>query len=222
MYLPSPMARAIALASSDRNIERPSPAIALDSSDRNIERPSPIALAGTMPLRSCLCRSAIAVQPFQLCSLHIYMLGRVANRPRPALKPARRLQRFIIGPAGYKAGGRLSSGPGLQSCRNIYVRNIPHIVTAACILHNTCGVHGDTFNDAWLKNRNDSSQPLTTVCRSNASSRHKKIRDALYSTLYFHLTSYCSISPFFCQQSLHHDCYCTIIALYNYKTEKTF
>ena len=30
--------------------------------------------------------------------------GRVANRARPALKPARRLQRFIIGPAGFIAG----------------------------------------------------------------------------------------------------------------------
>ena len=32
------------------------------------------------------------------------MLGRVANRARPALKQARHLQWFLIGPAGFQAG----------------------------------------------------------------------------------------------------------------------
>ena len=54
--------------------------------------------------------------------------GQVANRAHPALKPARRLQRFIIRLAGFKAGrptlkwaDRLSSRPGLQSGLNIYI-----------------------------------------------------------------------------------------------------
>ena len=30
------------------------------------------------------------------------------------------------------------------------VSNIPHVITAACILHNVCEVHHEHFNDAWI------------------------------------------------------------------------
>ena len=30
------------------------------------------------------------------------------------------------------------------------IDNIPHIITACCVLHNVCEVHGDSFNDEWL------------------------------------------------------------------------
>ena len=96
---------------------------ALGANDRGVT----VAWESFVPLtpapRLCLCRPAVAV-----AHLRIYMPGWVANRARPALKPFRRLQQFIIGPAGFIAGrpalkraGRLSSGPGLQSDLNIYI-----------------------------------------------------------------------------------------------------
>ena len=31
------------------------------------------------------------------------------------------------------------------------IDNIPAVITCACILHNVCELHGDSFNDAWLR-----------------------------------------------------------------------
>lgn len=30
------------------------------------------------------------------------------------------------------------------------IDNVPHIISACCVLHNVCEVHGDKFNDDWL------------------------------------------------------------------------
>ena len=65
---------------------------------------------------------------------------------------------------------------------DMHVRNIPNIVAAACILHNMCEVHGDNFNDAWLEEETF-SQPPSTACISSTSSRAKRVRDALCTTL---------------------------------------
>ena len=57
------------------------------------------------------------------------MPGRVANRARPALKPARRLQRFIIGPAGFIAGRPALKRAGFQAGQ-VYNRAL----TYTCII----------------------------------------------------------------------------------------
>ena len=66
------------------------------------------------------------------------------------------------------------------------IDNIPHAITAACILHNICEIHGESFNDdAWLREiQPDSSfpQPFSTASDGNSdgnSSRPKQVRDAL-------------------------------------------
>ena len=39
-----------------------------------------------------------------------------------------------------------------QNERN--VTNVPNIITACCILHNMCEIHGDTFNEQRLEDIN--------------------------------------------------------------------
>ena len=31
------------------------------------------------------------------------------------------------------------------------VENVPNVVTACCILHNMCEIHGETFDQTWIK-----------------------------------------------------------------------
>ena len=63
------------------------------------------------------------------------------------------------------------------------VRNIPVVISACCVLHNMCEIHGDTFNDSWLQQDNTQNsqyrQPPTIVHHGGTASRRKKIRDAL-------------------------------------------
>ena len=59
------------------------------------------------------------------------------------------------------------------------VDNIPHVITAACILHNICEVHGEHFNDTWVQNvDSDYDQPVT-VARDTATGPPQNVRNAL-------------------------------------------
>ena len=31
------------------------------------------------------------------------------------------------------------------------VENVPNVVTACCILHNMCEIHGETFDETWIQ-----------------------------------------------------------------------
>ena len=63
------------------------------------------------------------------------------------------------------------------------VWNIPIVISACCVLHNMCEIHGDTFNDSWLQQDNTQNsqyrQPPTIVHHGGTGSRPKKIHDAL-------------------------------------------
>ena len=63
------------------------------------------------------------------------------------------------------------------------VRNIPIVISACCVLHNMCEIHGDAFNDSWLRQDDTHSsqylQPPTITHHGGTSNRPKKIRDAL-------------------------------------------
>ena len=78
--------------------------------------------------------SAIAVWPFAHCAYICAMPDRVENRARPALKLARRLQRFIIGPAGFKAGRPALNPAGFQAGQ-VYNRALTYILLLICCLH---------------------------------------------------------------------------------------
>ena len=81
------------------------------------------------------------------------------------------------------AFGRLKARWRRLSKRNdMNIDNIPCVVTACCILHNVCEVHGDTFNEAWLDptvENSTSSQPTSYPLVTTASYDAKAIRDKL-------------------------------------------
>lgn len=66
---------------------------------------------------------------------------------------------------------------------DMLVKNIPTVITAACVLHNMCEVHGETFNESWLHETDSDSnfpQPSTVICPDGRNSdRPKQIREAL-------------------------------------------
>ena len=43
------------------------------------------------------------------------------------------------------------------------IDNIPHVITAACVLHNICEVHYEHFNDAWLQTEGEYIEPDTVT-----------------------------------------------------------
>ena len=62
------------------------------------------------------------------------------------------------------------------------VCNVPRIVTACCILHNICEIHGDELNNSWLEEHSESlEQPSTTVATDNTADAidAKVVRDKL-------------------------------------------
>jgi len=67
----------------------------------------------------------------------------------------------------------------------MHVSSIPVIIAAACILHNVCEIHGESFNDAWLSEEGNSlPQASTTTRHSVVGNRAIQVRDTLlYCTL---------------------------------------
>ena len=62
------------------------------------------------------------------------------------------------------------------------IGNIPTVITCACVLHNICEVHGETFNNASLReveNNAEFPQPPPSHARDGTASRPKEVRDAL-------------------------------------------
>ena len=49
----------------------------------------------------------------------------------------------------------------LMKRNDMNIENVPCVITACCILHNICEVHGDSFNELWLEEVDMSSQPAT-------------------------------------------------------------
>ena len=68
----------------------------------------------------------------------------------------------------------------LMKRNDMNIDNVPYVITACCILHNICELHGDSFNDLWLEDIDMSTQPEVSHSRgSNVHNTAKAIRDAL-------------------------------------------
>ena len=72
----------------------------------------------------------------------------------------------------------------LMKRNDMCIDNIPAVIKCACILHNVCEIHGDSFNDAWLRDVESNTefpQPASSSARDGSASRPKQVRDALMS-----------------------------------------
>ena len=64
----------------------------------------------------------------------------------------------------------------LMKRNDMSIENIPTVITAACILHNICEIHGEFFNDAWLRKLQANPaflQPPPGNARNSNSTRSK-------------------------------------------------
>ena len=71
----------------------------------------------------------------------------------------------------------------LMKRNDMSIENIPNIVTAACIVHNVCKIHGKSYNEAWLHDIQGSElqQPNSSSVRDSNGDRPKHIRNVLES-----------------------------------------
>ena len=67
----------------------------------------------------------------------------------------------------------------LMKRNDMNIENIPHVITAACILHNICKVHDEHFNDTWLQNLDGDYDQPETVARNTATGPPQNVRNAL-------------------------------------------
>jgi len=61
------------------------------------------------------------------------------------------------------------------------IKNVPMIVSAACVLHNMCEIYGESFDESWASddNSSDLTQPDRCPTDSTVVSRAVAIREAL-------------------------------------------
>ena len=64
---------------------------------------------------------------------------------------------------------------------NMLIKNIPTVVSAACVLHNICEIHGECFDESWASNdvSSDLTHPDQRPTDSIAVSGSATIREAL-------------------------------------------
>ena len=69
------------------------------------------------------------------------------------------------------------------------ITNITMVVTACCILHNVCEIHGDVFDNEWLEHSQnpDFEEPITNIAAGdNDEEDAKDIRQALVRYVHSH------------------------------------
>ena len=50
------------------------------------------------------------------------------------------------------------------------VTNVPHVVTACCILHNICEIFNDSIPESWLSSvEEETDQPPTAITREDTT-----------------------------------------------------
>ena len=64
----------------------------------------------------------------------------------------------------------------LTKQNDMEVAHVPQIVSACCILHNICEIHGNCFVDSWMDNTTRLEQPTSTAAPIVTSSQSKDMR----------------------------------------------
>ena len=58
----------------------------------------------------------------------------------------------------------------LMKRNDMSTEHIPTVISACCILHNLCEIHGEYFNDMWLSNASEYEQPISSLPSTSSSS----------------------------------------------------
>jgi len=63
---------------------------------------------------------------------------------------------------------------------DMVVTNVAKVVTACCILHNICEIHGETFSDSWFEEAHSSvlEEPTPPYTAGNEDNDAQNIRQA--------------------------------------------
>lgn len=67
------------------------------------------------------------------------------------------------------------------------LQHVPTVITACCILHNLCEIHGESFNDAWLSANTTSIVPSAPACQQSGRS---DVPNVIRNTLMRYLNSH--------------------------------
>lgn len=68
----------------------------------------------------------------------------------------------------------------LMKKNDMDINNVPQVIVACCVLHNICEIHGDSFEDGWLmEDENSLQQPTSPAVADGGQNHAKQIRDAL-------------------------------------------
>ena len=71
----------------------------------------------------------------------------------------------------------------LMKRNDMHTDHIPLVISACCVLHNLCEIHGESFNDRWIED-NEYQQPTTATLPTSPSNSAQDIRNTLVQ--YFH------------------------------------
>ena len=73
----------------------------------------------------------------------------------------------------------------LMKRNDMSTENIPTVITACCILHNICEIHGEYFNDSWLADNTEYEQPSSSMATHTAlSGASHEVRNTLMEYLF--------------------------------------
>ena len=68
---------------------------------------------------------------------------------------------------------------------DMVTEHIPAVITACCILHNLCEIHGESFNETWLQdNSNEYERPPPSTLPTTSRSASQDIRNTLMRYLH--------------------------------------
>ena len=67
----------------------------------------------------------------------------------------------------------------LMKRNDMVTDHIPVVISACCILHNVCEMHGETFDDTWLQSNSESQSTPTSSTNTSSVSRPHDVRNAL-------------------------------------------
>ena len=73
----------------------------------------------------------------------------------------------------------------LMKKNDMHTEHIPNVISACCVLHNVCEIHGESFNDTWLQQSDAHQQPSPSATPASRSrSAPRAVRNTIMQYLY--------------------------------------